>query len=156
MRNSFLIVQWHDAFSNLSKFFWGLNCNWVYTKTSKKTMDCNPWTSLWSHPKSRVPQSFENHDDLMHVVLNMAFAWTVPWPFNLVCEGHFAHKSSPMNMKLWEPKRKSPKAVPTHLQTHVVWSWVLKCSVKSDVTGPSPKCFYNDLFYSYGSLLMIK
>jgi hypothetical protein len=26
-----------------------------------------------------------------------------------------------MTVKLWEPKRKCPKVVPTHLQTHVVW-----------------------------------
>jgi len=40
-----------------------------------------------------------------------------------------------------EPKRKCPNAVvPTHLQDHVVWSRILKCSVKSYVTGPSTKC----------------
>ena len=29
-----------------------------------------------------------------------------------------------------KPKRKCPKAVPTHLQNHVVWSRTLKISVK--------------------------
>ena len=32
-------------------------------------------------------------------------------------------------MKLWEPKRKRPKAVPTHLQNRVVWSWTLTSRV---------------------------
>ena len=39
-------------------------------------------------------------------------------------------------MKLWEPKWKCSKAVPTHLQSHVVWSQTLECSVKPYVTGP--------------------
>ena len=47
-------------------------------------------------------------------------------------------------MKLWQPKRKYPKVVPIHLQNHVVWSWTLKCSVKSYVTGPSTKCYFNE------------
>ena len=38
-------------------------------------------------------------------------------------------------MKLWEPKRKYPKAVPRHLQNHVLWARTLKCSVKPYVTG---------------------
>ena len=52
-----------------------------------------------------------------------------------------------MTIKLWEPKRKCPKAVPTHLQNHVVWSRTLKCSVKSYVTGPSTKCYFNEILF---------
>ena len=44
-------------------------------------------------------------------------------------KGHFTHEQRAMTMKLREPKRKCPKAVPRHLQIHVVWSWTLKCSV---------------------------
>ena len=53
----------------------------------------------------------------------------------------------PWSWKLWEPKRKCPKAVPTHLQHHVVWSRTLKCSVKSYVTGPSTKCYFNEFLF---------
>ena len=59
-----------------------------------------------------------------------------------VTEGHFAHKPRVVTMKLWEPKRKCPKAVLTHLQNHVVWSRTVKCSVKSYVTGPSTKYYF--------------
>ena len=49
-------------------------------------------------------------------------------------------------------KRKCPKAtVPTHPQHHVVvWSWILKCSVKLYVTGPSTKCYVNERLYMHG------
>ena len=44
-------------------------------------------------------------------------------------------------MKLWEPRRKCPKAILTHLQNHVVWSRILKCNWKSYVTKPSTKYY---------------
>jgi hypothetical protein len=51
-------------------------------------------------------------------------------------KGHFTHEPRAVTVKLWEPKRKCPKAVvPTHLQIHKVWSRTLECSVKSYVTG---------------------
>jgi hypothetical protein len=62
-------------------------------------------------------------------------------------KGHFTHKPRAMTMRLWEPKWKCPKAVATHLQHHVVWSWTLNCSVKSYVTGPSTKCYFNDFWF---------
>jgi hypothetical protein len=49
----------------------------------------------------------------------------------------------PWLRKLWEPKSKCLKAVPTHLQKYVVWSQAIKCSVKSYVTGPSTKCYFS-------------
>ena len=51
-----------------------------------------------------------------------------------------------VTMKLWEPKRKCPKAIPTHLQT--TFSVVpLKCSVKSYVTGSTTKCYFNQYLF---------
>ena len=47
-----------------------------------------------------------------------------PWPWN--CESL---------------KASVQRAVPTHLQSHVVWSRILKCSAKSYVTAPSTKYF---------------
>ena len=43
--------------------------------------------------------------------------------------------------KLWEPKRKHPKIVPTHLRNHVVRSRILECNVKSHVPGPNQILF---------------
>ena len=39
------------------------------------------------------------------------------WAYN---QGHFTHEPRGVTMNLSEPKRKCPKAVPTHLQHHVV------------------------------------
>jgi hypothetical protein len=50
-------------------------------------------------------------------------------------------------MKLWEPKRNCPKAVPRHLLNHVVWSRTLKCGVKSYVTVSSTKCYFNEFLF---------
>ena len=57
------------------------------------------------------------------------------------------HEPRAVTMKLWEPKRKCSKAVPTHLQNHVVWSRTLKCSVKSYVTEPSTKIYFNEFLF---------
>ena len=56
----------------------------------------------------------------------------------IVPKGHFTHEPRAVTMKLWDPKRECPKAVPTHLQNYVVWSRTLECSVKSYVTGSQP------------------
>ena len=48
-------------------------------------------------------------------------------------------------MRLWEPKRKCPTSIPTHLRNHAMWSRTLKRSVKSCVTGPSTRCYFNKL-----------
>ena len=65
----------------------------------------------------------------------------------LLSYGHFTHDPRAVTMKLWEPKRKCPKAVLSHLQNHVVWSQTLKCSVKLYVTMPSTKCYYNEFLF---------
>ena len=62
-------------------------------------------------------------------------------------KGHFRHELRAVTMKLWEPTRKSPKAVPTHFQNYVVWSRILKCSVKPYVIGPSTKCSFNKFIF---------
>ena len=62
-------------------------------------------------------------------------------------KGHFTHEPRAVTLKLWELKRKCPKAVPRYLQNHVVWSRILKCSVKSCVTGPSIKCYFNEFLF---------
>ena len=47
-------------------------------------------------------------------------------------------------------QRKCFKVVPTHLQYHVVWSRILKCSVKLYATGLSTKCYFNEFLFMRG------
>ena len=71
-----------------------------------------------------------------------------PWSWKSI-KGHFTHEPRAVTMKLWEPKRKCPMAIPTHLQNHVVWSHALKCSVKSYVSRPSTKCYFNERLFMW-------
>ena len=64
-----------------------------------------------------------------------------------LCKAHFTHEPSAVTMKLWEPKGKCPKAFPTHLQNHILWSRILNCSVMSYVIGPSTKCYFNEFLF---------
>ena len=66
----------------------------------------------------------------------------------LLTRGHFTHEPRAVTVKLWEPKRKCSKAVPTRLPNHVVWSRTLECSVKSYVTRPSTKRYFNELLFT--------
>jgi hypothetical protein len=54
------------------------------------------------------------------------------------------------------PKGKCPRAVPTHLQSHVVWSWAFKCSVKSRVTRPPTKMLFQWISIHAGISHMIE
>ena len=65
-------------------------------------------------------------------------------------KGHFTHEPRAVTKKLWEPKRKCPKAIPRHLQNHGLWSRIFKCSVKPYVTGPSTKCYFNEFLFMQG------
>ena len=64
----------------------------------------------------------------------------------LLCssKGHFTHEPRAVTMRLWEPKRKCPKAALRHFQKHVVWSRALERSVKPYVTEPPTKCYSNE------------
>ena len=62
-------------------------------------------------------------------------------------KGHFTHEPRAMTMKLWESKRKCPKAVPTHLPNHVVWLQTLKCSMNLYVIGSLTKCYFNEFSF---------
>ena len=62
--------------------------------------------------------------------------------------------TSHMSHEPWPPcncespkERVCPKAVPTHLPNHAVWSRALKCSVKPYVTGPSTKLYFNAFLF---------
>ena len=70
-------------------------------------------------------------------------------PIESQTKGHFTHELRAVNMKLWELKRKCPKAVPRQFQNHVVWSWTLKCIVKSYATMPSIKCYLNEFLFMW-------
>jgi hypothetical protein len=55
--------------------------------------------------------------------VHLSFAWPA-WPDTFHSIGtlraHFTHEPRAVSRKLWESKRKCPKAVPRHLQNHVV------------------------------------
>ena len=63
--------------------------------------------------------------------------------------GHFTHEPRVVTMKLWEPKRKSPKAIPRHFYCHGVWSRTLKCNVKSYVTMLLTKGYFNEYLFMW-------
>ena len=65
-------------------------------------------------------------------------------------KGHFTHEPRAMTMRLWEPKRKCPKAVPRHFHNYVVWHG------SSSVTRPSTKNAISMNFYSCGFSHMIE
>ena len=48
-------------------------------------------------------------------------------------------------------QKKCSKAVPTNFQNHAVSLRALKCSVKSYVTCPSTKCYFNKFLFMWGS-----
>ena len=49
-------------------------------------------------------------------------------------------------------QKKCPKVVPRHFQNHVMWSHALKyCSVKSNVSRPSTKCYFKEFLFMWGS-----
>jgi hypothetical protein len=86
------------------------------------------------------------------IILYTVFFDTIniePPPYHTLraSQGHFTHEPRSMTMKLWEPKRKCPKAVPRYLQNHVVLLWTLKCTVKSYVARPSIKCYFNEFLF---------
>ena len=45
------------------------------------------------------------------------------------------------------PKESVQRLSQDHVPNHVVWSQALKCSVKSYVTGPSTKCYFNEFLF---------
>jgi hypothetical protein len=71
------------------------------------------------------------------------------FPLSRVIWKFQVHHNRPCGNKgqSWEPKRKCPKAILTHLQNHVRWSRTLKCSVKPNVTRPSTKCYFNNFLF---------
>jgi hypothetical protein len=45
---------------------------------------------------------------------------------------------------------KCPNAIPRHFQNHVVWSYALKCNVKSRVIVPLNNCYFNEFLFMRG------
>ena len=64
-----------------------------------------------------------------------------------IISGSLHTRAKSCDHEIVRAQRKCPKAVPTHLQNHVVWLRTLKCSVKSYVTKPSTKCYFNEFLF---------
>jgi hypothetical protein len=122
------------------------------------------------HPKS-------HHSDIKyHMTLNITFSVAIDFPCSLICKirkwknwiditcvenlrrlqlcylrvtSHMSQEPWPWNCE--SPKEKCPKvAVPRHLQNHIlVWSRTLEYSLKSYVTGPSTKCYFNKFLFMH-------
>ena len=70
-------------------------------------------------------------------------------------KGMAIRATSHVSREPWLWNRESPKEsvqrpVPTHLRDHVVWSWAFRCGVKSCVTVPSTKCYFDDFLFVRG------
>ena len=91
--------------------------------------------TTWHVPPPHAPKVNAHSDNQCHD----PFSWESPPPWHFQLMDQLPDYLGPLHtrepravtMKLWEPKRKCPKAVPTHFQTHVVWSRIFKCSVKA-------------------------
>ena len=147
-----------------------ISWSWWFYEVYRPVPSQQQWSIKWKYHISKL--SILVHKYLLHRALSLIVAshfsmtvlkfmflkWTISQPLNLniwkwviknttgklFLRVHFIYEPRAVTMKLWEPKRKCPKAVPTHLHNRIVWSRTLKCSVKSYVAGPSTKCcFYN-------------
>ena len=103
------------------------------------------WSSMWSRQKKKLPyvdyissKTCPGYGKLLVQRYKMDNVYTY---------GHCTHEPRAVTMRLWEPKRKCPKAVPTYLQHHVVWSGILECSVKPYVARPLSKCYFNEFLF---------
>ena len=112
------------------------------------------WKPFFFKSTSFTSSTFPIHLDFSQnqpaaITLNIGSPRTLPsieWE-ELATKGHFSNEPRAVTMKLWEPKRKCPKAIPTHLQNHVVRSRILKCSVKSHVIEPSINGYFNEFLF---------
>ena len=98
------------------------------------------------------------HSSIIHKEILWYCYWSWSW-YHAFTYIHVQHRCTPTlgttshtSQEAWpwnceSPKSKCPKAVPRHLQSHVVWSQVLKCSVKPYVTEPSIKCYLNEILF---------
>ena len=85
----------------------------------------------------------------------MTFGWEIKGPHIymvvFVCEMAMSAISH-MSREPWlcncESPTESVQRPSQHTsKNHVVRSWILKCSVKSYVTGPSTKCYFNNFLF---------
>ena len=65
--------------------------------------------------------------------------------------GHFTHEPRALTVKLWEPKRKCPKAVPRHLQTHVVGHGPSRVVWSHMRPNPQPNAISMNFYYCMSS-----
>ena len=112
------------------------------------------WFIQWPQGKFYICLFGSNMVEALNGVASRFLYSVVACVMTISIKGHFAHEPRAMTMKLWEPKRKWPKAVPIHLPTHVVWSRTFKCSAKSYVTRSSTETISMNV-YSHGSSHMI-
>ena len=84
-------------------------------------------------PRPSPPRFNERREPAANKLRATSHTSEEPWPWN--CES---------------PKQKCPKAVSTHLQTHVVWSRILMCSVKSYMTWALDQMLFQRILFMQG------
>ena len=120
-------------------------------------MDMNNVMNLNIPNRSKFEESLTLTDFQIHLKASNLSPYGTPWgacdrTSGLVHyptrEGRFTHELGAMTMRLWEPKRKYPKAVPRPPPT----SWSVVTGPQSVVCShmwPSPKtkCYFNDILF---------
>ena len=104
----------------LSKYFWGAYTNPTCVVSALILICLTPL-------KRRCPIERSKHLRCTHL-----------GPFHTRAKSH-DHEIVRAQRKMSKGHFKRPPKSCT-----IVWSWTLKCSVKSDVTGPPTKCYFNE------------
>ena len=77
--------------------------------------------------------------------------YSLPWVSLIKLGQLFTHKPRARDRDIVRAqKKKCPEAGPRYLPHHVGWLWILECSLKSYVTGPSAKCDFNEFLFTRG------
>ena len=71
------------------------------------------------------------------------------WYCLMVGLGSLPTQAKSCDHEIFRAHKKCPKVVIRRPQNHVVWSRILKCSVKPYVTGPSTKCYFDEILFMW-------
>ena len=125
---------------------------------STRTWDCYDVT--WSWFPSRLcriitrPKTLRGSISIQKLLKKMqvgVFIWSwhtqESWKLGFHTKGHFTHEPRVVTMNFVRAQKKVSKGRPNTPPSCVVWSRIPKCSVKSYVTRPSTKCYFNKFLF---------
>ena len=112
----------------------------------------NSWAFYW-RTCDKVDGSSLRHGDLLPLIIHLiTHLWCSRMKTRYLGPLHTrANKSRDQHEIVRAHKKVYKERPPSHnnLQNHIVWSRALKCSVKSYVTGPSTKCYFNEYLFTH-------